>query len=139
MSTVHDPLYRRDRFPPEVTSYAVWLYFRFPLSLRMVEEMLAARGICVTYETVRQWGRKFGKTYSATVAALSEQRPVVCVWRSTRRPKRQLAQQLDLRPVSAFLIEPAELGMPRGRQPFGCGLHELLIGHAGVGGEGEFE
>ena len=44
--------------------YAVWLYFRFPLSLRMVEEMLAARGICVTYETVRQWGKKFGKAFS---------------------------------------------------------------------------
>ena len=39
-------------------------YFRFPLSLRMVEEMLAARGICVTYETVRQWGKKFGKAFS---------------------------------------------------------------------------
>jgi putative transposase len=58
MSTSRDPLYRRHRFPPEVISYAVWLYFRFPLSLCMVEEMLAARGICVTYETVRQWGRR---------------------------------------------------------------------------------
>ncbi len=38
--------------------------FGFPLSLRMVEEMLAARGICVTYETVRQWGKKFGKAFS---------------------------------------------------------------------------
>ena len=64
MTTARDPLYRRHRFPPEVISYAVWLYFRFPLSLRMVEEMLAARGICVTYETVRQWGKKFGKTFS---------------------------------------------------------------------------
>src|SRR5260370_16760543 len=64
MSTSRDPLYRRHRFPPEVTSYAVWLYFRFPLSLRMVEEMLAARGICVTYETVRQWGKKFGKAFA---------------------------------------------------------------------------
>jgi len=64
MPTVRDPLYRRHRFPPEVISYAVWLYFRFPLSLRMVEEMLAARGICVTYETVRQWGMKFGKAFS---------------------------------------------------------------------------
>ena len=45
-------------------SYAVCLYFRFPLSLRMVEEILAARGICVTYETVRQWGKKFGKAFS---------------------------------------------------------------------------
>ena len=64
MLTSRDPLYRRHRFPPEVISYAVWLYFRFPLSLRMVEEMLSARGICVTYETVRQWGKKFGKAFS---------------------------------------------------------------------------
>ena len=64
MSSVQDPRYRRHRFPPEVISYAVWLYSRFPLSLRMVEEMLAAREVCVTYETVRQWGKKFGKTYS---------------------------------------------------------------------------
>src|SRR5271167_667995 len=64
MRTSRDPLYRRHRFPPEVISYAVWLYFRFPLSLRMVEEMLAERGICVTYETVRQWGKKFGKTFA---------------------------------------------------------------------------
>ena len=41
------------RFPAEVISHAVWLYFRFPLSLRMVEEMLAARGIDVSHETVR--------------------------------------------------------------------------------------
>ena len=43
------------RFPPELISYAVWLYFRFPLSFRMVEELLAARGIDVTYETIRRW------------------------------------------------------------------------------------
>ena len=48
------------RFPPEVISYAVWLYYRFPLSLRMVEELLAARAIEVTYETVRRWAVKFG-------------------------------------------------------------------------------
>ena len=49
------------RFPPEIISHAVWLYFRFPLSLRMVEEMLAARGIIVSHETVRQWALKFGQ------------------------------------------------------------------------------
>src|SRR6516165_1732368 len=64
MPTARALLYRHHRFPPEVISYAVWLYFRFSLSLRMVEEMLAARGICVTYETVRQWGKKFGKAFS---------------------------------------------------------------------------
>ena len=48
------------RFPPDVISYAVWLYYRFPLSLRMVEELLAARGLDLTYETVRRWSVKFG-------------------------------------------------------------------------------
>ena len=52
------------RFPAEVISQAVWLYFRFPLSLRMVEEMLAARGILVSHETVRQWARKFGQEFA---------------------------------------------------------------------------
>src|SRR5918999_2134753 len=52
------------RFPPEVISHAVWLYFRSPLSLRMVEEMLAARGIVVSHETVRQWALKFGQEFA---------------------------------------------------------------------------
>src|SRR3954451_19165490 len=52
------------RFPPEVISHAVWLYFRFPLSLRMVDELLAARGITVSHETVRQWARKFGQAFA---------------------------------------------------------------------------
>ena len=50
------PSYAGYRFPAEVISYAVWLSFRFPLSLRMVEEMLAVRGIEVSHETVRKWG-----------------------------------------------------------------------------------
>jgi transposase-like protein len=50
-----DPLYRRHRFPAEIISHAVWLYFRFPLSLRMVEDMLAARGIIVSHQTIRDW------------------------------------------------------------------------------------
>ena len=47
------------RFPAEIIGHAVWLYFRFPLGLRMVEELLAARGIIVSHESVRQWARKF--------------------------------------------------------------------------------
>ena len=58
------PNYAGFRFPAEIISYAVWLYFRFPLSLRMVEEMLAFRGIVVSHETVRQWGRKFGQGFA---------------------------------------------------------------------------
>jgi putative transposase len=52
--------YAGHRFPPDVISYSVWLYYRFPLSLRMIEELLAARGIELTYETVRRWSVKFG-------------------------------------------------------------------------------
>ncbi len=52
------------RFPAEVISQAVWLYFRFPLGLRMVEEMLAARGVIVSHGTVRQWALKFGQNFA---------------------------------------------------------------------------
>ena len=52
------------RFPVEIISHAVWLYFRFPLGLRMVEELRAARGITVSHETVRQWARKFGQQFT---------------------------------------------------------------------------
>src|ERR671913_1393472 len=56
--------YAGHRFPAEVIGHAVWLYFRFPLSLRMVEEMLAARAILVSHETVRQWALKFGQGFA---------------------------------------------------------------------------
>ena len=59
-----DPLYRRHRFPAEIIAHAVWLYFRFPLSLRMVEDMLAARGIIVTHQTIRNWAEKFGRHFA---------------------------------------------------------------------------
>src|SRR3954463_480212 len=52
--------YARHQFPPEVIRHAVWLYFRFTLSFRDVEELLAQRGIDVSYETVRMWTIKFG-------------------------------------------------------------------------------
>lgn len=58
------PNYAGYRFPPEIISHAVWLYFRFPLSLRMVNELLAARGIIVSHETVRQWALKFGQGFA---------------------------------------------------------------------------
>jgi len=58
------PSYQRHRFPSEIISHAVWLYHRFCLSFREVEELLAERGINVTYETVRQWCQKFGSAYA---------------------------------------------------------------------------
>jgi putative transposase len=57
-------LYRRHRFPSEIISHTVWLYFRFSISYRDVEELMAVRGITLTYETVRDWCRKFGQTYA---------------------------------------------------------------------------
>jgi putative transposase len=59
--------YKRHRFPPEVIRQAVWLYYRFTLSLRDVEELLAARGIDVSYETIRCWTNKFGPAIAANI------------------------------------------------------------------------
>ena len=64
MTTPTRSRYAGHRFPAEIISHAIWLYFRFPLGLRMVEEMLAARGIIVSDETVRQWTRKFGQAFA---------------------------------------------------------------------------
>ena len=58
------PSYHGYRFPPEIISHAVWLYYRFCLSFRDVEDLLAKRGVIVSYETIRQWSRKFGVEYA---------------------------------------------------------------------------
>ncbi len=56
--------YKRHRFPPDVIRHAVWLYFRFTLSFRDVEELLAQRGIEVSYETIRCWTLQFGRLFA---------------------------------------------------------------------------
>jgi hypothetical protein len=56
--------YKHYRFPTEIISHGVWLYYRFCLSYRDVEELFFARGIAVTYETIRKWCRKFGQRYA---------------------------------------------------------------------------
>jgi putative transposase len=58
------PSYKGFRFPVEVISHCLWLYYRFPLSLREVEEMMLARGVTVSHETIRQWTGKFGQAYA---------------------------------------------------------------------------
>ena len=58
------PSYHGYRFPSEIISHAVWLYHRFALSFRDVEDLLAQRSITVTYETIRQWGLTFGPSYA---------------------------------------------------------------------------
>ncbi len=59
--------YRRHRFHPDIIKQAVWLYFRFTMSYRDVEDLLAERGIDVTYETVRLWVLKFGQAYARRI------------------------------------------------------------------------
>ncbi|MFE5549572.1 IS6 family transposase [Streptomyces sp. NPDC056534] len=58
------PSYRNHRYPVEVISHCVWLYFRFPLSFREIEELMLERGVVVSYETVRRWCVKFGQAYA---------------------------------------------------------------------------
>lgn len=58
------PSYKGHRYPVEVISHCVWLYFRFPLSFREVEELMLQRGVIVSYETVRRWCNKFGQAYA---------------------------------------------------------------------------
>jgi putative transposase len=58
------PSYKGHRYPVEVISHCVWLYFRFPLSDREVEELMLQRGVVVSYETVRRWCVKFGQAYA---------------------------------------------------------------------------
>jgi putative transposase len=56
--------YKGHRYPPEIIAHCVWLYHRFPLSFREVEEMMLARGVVVSYETIRAWCAKFGQAYA---------------------------------------------------------------------------
>lgn len=57
-------MYKRHRFPSEIIQYAVWLYYRFNLSQRDIEDLLAERGISVSYESIRLWCNKFGPKYA---------------------------------------------------------------------------
>jgi putative transposase len=56
--------YRGFRYPPEIIGYAVWLYHRFTLSFRDIEDLLAHRGVVVSYEAIRLWCMRFGPSYA---------------------------------------------------------------------------
>jgi putative transposase len=56
--------YKRHRFPAEIISHSVWLYYHFSLSYRDVEELMAERGVTLSHEAVRYWCRKFGQAYA---------------------------------------------------------------------------
>ena len=90
--------YSRDRFPSEIISHAVWLYYRFGISLRDVEELLAKRGIVVSYEIIRHWCGKFGSDYA----------------RRLRRRQGRLGDSWFLDEV--FVTINGERGMVRGKR-----------------------
>ena len=58
------PSYKGHRYPSEIIDHCVWLYYRFTLSFRDVEELMLQRGVVVSYETIRRWCAKFGQTYA---------------------------------------------------------------------------
>src|SRR5439155_17691722 len=64
MPTIQPLSYSGYRFPAVIISHCTWLYFRFALSYRDVAEMMAERGVTVSYETIREWSQKFGGTYA---------------------------------------------------------------------------
>nr|QCL09576.1 hypothetical protein pC5.8a_84 [Rhizobium rhizogenes] len=66
--TDHD---RRHRFPAEIIAHVVWRYFRFSLSLRVVEDMLPARGLIVFHQTIRLWAEKFGRHFASNIIRCS--------------------------------------------------------------------
>jgi transposase-like protein len=76
--------YKRHRFPPDVTSYAVWLYDRFNLSHRDIEDLLAERSIIVSRESIRLWCIKFGAVDSRSKPYLSDDRQRICNARKNR-------------------------------------------------------
>ena len=72
-------MYSRHRFPSEIMSHCVWLYYTFPLSYRAIEQMMLYRGIEVTYETIREWCQKFGQQYANQLRlyVAKEQKPTL--------------------------------------------------------------
>jgi putative transposase len=64
---MNEPVYHRHRFPAEIISYCVWLYYRFALSYRDINEMMAKRGVVVSHESIREWALKFGAEFAKRI------------------------------------------------------------------------
>ena len=95
--------YKGYRYPIEVIGHAVWLYHRFALSLRDVEELMVARGVVVTYETIRSWCAKFGPDYAAHYVGGDP-------------PRRQMAPRRGLRDDQRRHPLPVARGRPARRR-----------------------
>lgn len=73
-------LYKRHRFPPEIIQYAVWLYFKFNLGHRDIEDLLTERGIPVSYEAIRLWCNKFGPKYAKKLRKKHQGLVILFTW-----------------------------------------------------------
>ena len=112
------------RFPPDVISYAVWLYYRFPLSLRMAEEPLAARGIALTHETVRRWAVKFGLGI-ANAGTREGDAPLQV---GATSAKIRFGARSGGKPVHALPVQPENATEAAGTRAFEA--WETVIGHS---------
>ena len=123
--------YRGYRFPREIISHSVWLYHRFSLSFRDVEELLAKRGIIVSYETIRQWCRKFGPEYARKLTRRQGRAALSLAgrgpgWRSDRHPRSETSKC----PRGQTVPSQAPEGARKRTVAAGDGQAEELLGSA---------
>ncbi len=97
--------YPRYRFPPAIISHAVWLYYRFTLSFRDVEDLLALRGITVSYKTVRRWCQTFGLAYARRLRR--HRSPRQLLGRTSQRHAVRRARHHTLRQQPSRSLAPA--------------------------------
>jgi putative transposase len=83
--------YRRHRFPPPIIQHAIWFYLRFTLSYRDVEELLAERGLDISYETVRRWVLKFGPMIARNLRQRRPRPRRICFVIAAFRPSQGVA------------------------------------------------
>src|ERR1700756_4503335 len=114
MTTARDPIYAGYRYPAEIISYAVWLYFLFPLSLRMVEEMLAARGISIAGKKHWLW------------RAVDQDGFVLDVLAQSRRDKR--AAKRLLRKLLKKQMRPPRVMITDKLASYGAAKREIMPG-----------
>jgi len=99
--------YRRHRFPPEIIQHAIWLYLRFTLSYRDVEELLAEQGLDISYETVRRWVLKFGPAIAPRQAGCGCIRATIGRGPVQSRRRLYTSTALIVRPSDRRLISAA--------------------------------
>ena len=99
--------YKRHRFPPDIISYAVWLYYRFNLSHRDIEDLLAERGITVSHESIRLWCIKFGAIYTRRLKrkhrGYGDAFYIDDLYRSTKAIAKGSSRAIDIHSLLKFL------------------------------------